>query len=173
VKSSNIYTFVKKRFNMVQRTGLFRGRTNRVIGGVASGIAYNLNTDPTLIRIIFILLAIFWGGGVLLYLILWIALPEEDIPPYNLTGDQPQGEEGQPDDASSTAQQATTPYPVSRPSQTAPLVLGLILIAVGAAFLVERFIPRIDFGHLWPFILVVAGLVLILSNFTGTKKSDI
>jgi phage shock protein PspC (stress-responsive transcriptional regulator) len=157
---------------MVQRTGLFRSRTNRVIGGVASGIAHNLNTDPTLIRIIFILLAIFWGGGILLYLILWIALPEEDTPPFTMPGKGSSPEEGQPDEDAFAKAQATPSYPAPRSSQTAPLILGLILIAIGAAFLVERYIPRIDFGHLWPIILVIAGLVLIISNFTGTKKTD-
>ena len=155
---------------MVQRSGLFRSRTNKVIGGVASGIAFNLNTDPTLIRIIFILLAVFWGGGVLLYLILWIALPEEDIPMYNIPGkENPPGEGSDPMNTSASRE----PYPVYRPQNTAPLVLGLILIGVGAAFLVERYIPRLDFGHLWPFILVVAGIVLIFTSFTGPKKNDI
>ena len=143
---------------MVQRTGLFRSRTNRIIGGVASGIAYNLNTDPTLIRIIFILLAIFWGGGVLLYIILWIALPEEDIPIYNMPGNEG-AKEGEKEEPSVSSGEQTGQYTVARPQQTAPLVLGLILIAVGAAFLVERFIPRLDFGHLWPIILVIAGQV--------------
>jgi len=138
-----------------------------MIGGVASGIAYNLNADPTLIRIIFILLAIFWGGGVLLYLILWIALPEEDIPMYSMPGKQePTAEEKE----AGPQQPFRTDYQFSRPQNTAPLVLGLILIAVGAAFLVERYVPNIHFGHLWPIILVVAGLVLIVSNFTGSKK---
>lgn len=152
---------------MVQRSGLFRSRTNKIIGGVASGIAYNLNADPTLIRIIFILLAIFWGGGVLLYLILWIALPEEDIPMYNMSGkqEQPGGEQD-----AGAQEQRFAPVQVPPAKNTAPLVLGLILIAVGAAFLLERFIPHIHFGHLWPIILVIAGLVLIISNFTGSKK---
>jgi phage shock protein PspC (stress-responsive transcriptional regulator) len=156
---------------MVQRTGLFRSRTNKIIGGVASGIAYHLNTDPTLIRIIFILLAIFWGGGILLYLILWIALPEEDIPAFTAPGESDPDEKFK-ESPSAEAQSPPPPFPPSRQQNTAPLILGLILIAVGAAFLAERFIPRIDFGHLWPIILVIAGLVLILSNFTGTKKNN-
>jgi phage shock protein PspC (stress-responsive transcriptional regulator) len=141
---------------------------------VASGLAYHLKTDPTLIRIIFVLLAIFWGGGVLLYLILWIALPEEDIPMYNMPGKQePPGESENPGNMGTPPGTSAESYPDYKSQNTAPLVLGLILIAVGAAFLVERYIPRLDFGHLWPFILVVAGIVLIFTSFTGTKKNDI
>lgn len=151
---------------MVQRSGLFRSRTNKIIGGVASGIAYSLNTDPTLIRIIFILLAVFWGGGVLLYLILWIALPEENIP-FIMPGENAAT-------AGSTAEPSAEPgaaeYVTPRPQTNAALIMGLILIAVGAAFLLERFIPAIRFAQFWPAILIVAGLVLIFSNITGIKK---
>ena len=61
----------------MERQGLFRSRTDRVFGGVAGGIARSLHTDPAIIRIIFAILIIFGGGGLLLYLILWIAIPEE------------------------------------------------------------------------------------------------
>lgn len=50
---------------------------NGMIGGVASGIAAYLKLDPTVVRIAFILIALFAGGGVLLYLILWAVLPKE------------------------------------------------------------------------------------------------
>ena len=55
--------------------GLYRSTNQRVIGGVAAGIADHLHTDPTIIRILFVIIALFGGGGILLYLILWIALP--------------------------------------------------------------------------------------------------
>lgn len=51
--------------------------SNGMIGGVAAGIAKSLNVDPTLIRIAFVLVSLFAGGGVLLYLILWAVIPKE------------------------------------------------------------------------------------------------
>ena len=50
---------------------------NSMIGGVAGGIATYLKLDPTLIRIAFVLVSLFAGGGVLLYLILWAVIPKE------------------------------------------------------------------------------------------------
>lgn len=50
---------------------------NGMIAGVASGIARSLNVDPTIIRIAFALLAVFGGGGVLIYVILWLVIPRE------------------------------------------------------------------------------------------------
>ena len=51
---------------------------NGMIAGVASGIARSLNVDPTIVRIAFALLAAFGGGGVLIYVILWLVIPRED-----------------------------------------------------------------------------------------------
>ena len=152
---------------MVSRTGLFRSRTNKMIGGVAAGIAYHLNTDPTLIRILFLMMAVFWGGGVLLYLILWIALPEEDIPLYGQADHkEPQGDPQQP--AANEPDHET--YRVPRNQNNAALIIGLFFIIIGGAFLFERFFYAFHFRHLWPVLLVVAGLVLIISSFTGSKK---
>lgn len=50
---------------------------NGMIGGVAGGLARYLKLDPTLIRIAFVLVALFAGGGVLLYVILWVVIPKE------------------------------------------------------------------------------------------------
>ena len=55
---------------------MYRDPDNRVIGGVCSGLASYWRVDPTIVRIIFVILAIFGMAGVLIYLILWIVLPE-------------------------------------------------------------------------------------------------
>ncbi len=55
---------------------MYRDPDNRIIGGVCSGLAAYWRIDPTLVRLIFIVLAIFGMAGVLIYLILWIVLPE-------------------------------------------------------------------------------------------------
>ncbi|EGD52447.1 phage shock protein C, PspC [Thermoanaerobacter ethanolicus JW 200] len=56
---------------------LYRSRTQRMIGGVCGGIAEYFNVDPTIIRLIWAFLIIFWGTGLLVYLIAWIIIPEE------------------------------------------------------------------------------------------------
>jgi phage shock protein PspC (stress-responsive transcriptional regulator) len=55
---------------------MYRDPDNRIIGGVCSGLASYWRIDPTIVRIIFVILAIFGMAGVLIYLILWIVLPE-------------------------------------------------------------------------------------------------
>lgn len=49
---------------------------DRMIAGVAAGIAEYLNFDPTLVRLIFVILALAGGPGLLIYLIMWLVMPE-------------------------------------------------------------------------------------------------
>lgn len=56
---------------------LTRSRTERWIGGVCGGIGNYFKTDPTVIRVIFVLAGLIMGGGLLIYLILWLIIPLE------------------------------------------------------------------------------------------------
>ena len=57
---------------------LYRTREGRVVAGVCAGVAAYFGIDPTLVRLLFALFTIFGGAGVLLYLVAWIVIPEED-----------------------------------------------------------------------------------------------
>jgi phage shock protein C len=155
----------------MQRQGLFRSRTDRVFGGVAGGIARSLNADPAIIRIIFAILIIFGGGGLLLYLILWIAIPEE---PFQYFQDS-SAATGEPKPAEEANAKETTFTPVVYPPRrnNGALIGGLILIAIGALFLIDRLLPQFHFrlNDFWPVVIVIAGLALIFSSFSGTKKN--
>lgn len=54
---------------------LYRSETNRWLLGVCGGLGEYFDIDPTLIRVLFIVFALVFGGGFLLYLILWIIMP--------------------------------------------------------------------------------------------------
>lgn len=62
-----VYTNNKKR--------MYRNTDDTIVGGVCSGIAAYLDSDPVLFRILFVLFALFFGVGFFVYLALWIALP--------------------------------------------------------------------------------------------------
>jgi phage shock protein PspC (stress-responsive transcriptional regulator) len=55
---------------------MYRDPDNRMIGGVCSGLAAYWHLDPTIVRVIFLVLLIFGGSGLIIYLILLIVLPE-------------------------------------------------------------------------------------------------
>ncbi len=54
---------------------LHRSRTEKMIAGVCGGLAEYLGIDPTLVRVVWVLISLLAGVGVLLYLILWVIMP--------------------------------------------------------------------------------------------------
>ncbi len=59
---------------------LYRKPKEQMIAGVCAGLAEYLQLDLVIVRLIFILLLMFGGHGLLIYVILWIIMPVE--PPY-------------------------------------------------------------------------------------------
>jgi len=53
-----------------------RSREHRLLGGVSSAIGEAYDLDVTLVRLAFVLLALAWGIGLVLYGVLWVAVPE-------------------------------------------------------------------------------------------------
>jgi phage shock protein PspC (stress-responsive transcriptional regulator) len=55
---------------------LYRDEENAAIGGVCSGLGHYFGLDPVILRIIFVLMVILGGSGILIYIILWVVIPE-------------------------------------------------------------------------------------------------
>jgi phage shock protein C len=102
---------------------LERSKSNRVLGGVCAGVANYLNMDPTLVRALTVLLTLFTGVPVVVYLVLLLVVPEEGS-----SAPQP----SYPPVGQADAQQGTDPVwgptgapweqqpPATRPAQTQP-----------------------------------------------------
>jgi len=58
------------------RKRLYRDTDNKILGGVCSGISNYFNLDSSIVRLVWIILFFFFGTGLLIYLILWIIVPE-------------------------------------------------------------------------------------------------
>ncbi len=138
---------------------IYRLRTDRVLAGVASGISRHFRTDPVLIRVLFVAMALVGGGGILAYIILWAIIPEE---PY-----------GSFESSASTSTDSNTDNSSSFPegnvvqARTGSMIAGIVLIVLGALFLADEFLPDFDFGKYWPILLVAIGIVLL---FTARSK---
>ncbi|MBL7084561.1 MAG: PspC domain-containing protein [Candidatus Omnitrophica bacterium] len=55
---------------------LYLSSTDRKIGGVCGGLGEYLNKDSTLFRILFVLVALLWGFGIIVYLLMWLIIPK-------------------------------------------------------------------------------------------------
>jgi phage shock protein C len=62
---------------MAQTRKLYRSRTDRKLAGVCGGLAQYFNLDATLIRVLFVALAVLGGTGLVLYVAMWIIVPNE------------------------------------------------------------------------------------------------
>jgi len=56
---------------------LYRSKTNRQVAGVCGGLAEHFNVDATLVRVLFVVLAVLGGSGLLLYVAMWVIIPKE------------------------------------------------------------------------------------------------
>jgi len=141
----------------------YRSSSNKVVAGVCGGLAEKLVIDPVIIRLVFVLLAVFAGGGILAYIILWIVLPERPWTDAYTSKKIDTSSENDEEKQSWQAQDAPyreTQVPDSHASKN-QLIAGTILIALGGLFLVAAFIPRINVYDLWPISLIVIGLFIL------------
>jgi phage shock protein C len=141
---------------------LYRSRRNRMLGGVCAGIAEYFNVDPVLIRGIAILFFFAGGSAIIAYIVGLIIIPNEPLPA--------------PVAADGTS--ATPPAPANVGSDSLPLIFGVIMIILGALFLLHN-IPIFDhyywwFRHhiwriFWPSLLIIFGVFIIAR---GTQKNQ-
>ncbi len=59
---------------------LLRSKSNRMLGGVCGGLASYLNMDPTLVRVLTVIVSLFTGVPVVLYIVALFVVPEEGSP---------------------------------------------------------------------------------------------
>jgi phage shock protein C len=55
---------------------LYRSRSQRMLGGVCGGLAEYFNVDATLIRVLFLVLGVFGGTGLVIYVVMWLIVPD-------------------------------------------------------------------------------------------------
>jgi phage shock protein C len=56
---------------------IYRSRNDKILAGICGGLGHYLNIDPVFIRILFIILLLTVGSGILIYLLAWILIPLE------------------------------------------------------------------------------------------------
>lgn len=136
---------------------LYRSKSDRYIAGVCGGLAEYFEIDSLIIRIIFVLLTVSGGSGLVIYIIMWILVPEhgekrnKDLKENIKEGTNRMAEEIKKD---------------PKVNNNSRIMGGLVLIVIGTLFLLENFFPgfHLNFSRLWPLILVAIGLGLIVKS---------
>ncbi|RYZ94728.1 MAG: PspC domain-containing protein [Sphingobacteriaceae bacterium] len=156
---------------------LYRDEQHKKVGGVCAGLADYFGIDVSIIRVIFLVTLVVHGTGAVIYVILWAVLPvkpvffKDPFTDYRVPPQQPYGDATPPNFTMPNSGQTGNPFEgvPQKKSTNAGVAGGMILIVLGAVFLLNNFnlIPHISFHMLWPIILVVIGIVFI---FSGSKK---
>jgi phage shock protein C len=161
---------------------LYRSRRDSILGGVAGGVADYLDVDPSIVRIVWAVLALLTGGLFLvLYIVMWIVVPQDPTTaawpaPGAAPGPAPAAAPpGEP--AADAGGQPATGGPAAdapawqgwvderrqrRGGSGGAVIFGLILIGIGIWFLIERYVPAFDRDLVWPVALVVLGATLLV-----------
>lgn len=162
---------------MGQTKKLYRNTYDKVIGGVAGGLAEYFEVDVIIFRLLFVLLVLLGGGGLVAYIIMWIVVPAKPIPSqYNkASGAQANpGTDGDTggDTGNTTADsgKAASPVPSAKTPSSTSLVAGIILILVGVLFLANRMLPWFEIRDFWPVLLIAGGFLIIDPNILKSKN---
>ena len=156
----------------MEQKRLLRSKSDSVIAGVCGGLGEYFDTDPIIFRILFVLAILFGGGGLLVYIILWIAVPEEKPTIFNTYKTNNMETENTKNENFNNETFYNRDEKVPKPQKSnndGNIWGGLILITLGVIFLIDRFVPNIDFGDLWPVILIAIGAILIMKSYKNQK----
>src|SRR5215203_6700825 len=134
------------------RERLYRSRDDRMLLGVAGGMARFFDLDASIVRIVWALLVLAGGAGLLLYIVAAIVIPEAPVgvePPSAERGVTRAAGDGEPGTAPSSTGSTGPAWGYCagvdrRQRGGGAVLLGLVLVAVGGWFLLQRFLPSID-----------------------------
>lgn len=141
---------------------LYRNGDDGILAGVCGGLADYFEIDVTLVRIIFIILAIGGGSGILLYLILWLVVPNKgDI----ITNDNREENIKEfTDDLGKKAKNMAKEFKKEikvekvKTEKRQGSFFGLILMFLGIILLIDKIIPMvIEWDYVWPIMIIIFG----------------
>jgi len=152
-----------------RRTKLYRSRDERMIGGVCGGIAAHFNVDPTIVRLVMAVLVLVQGIGIVLYLLAWLLVPLEGREAVTPGETAREGAEEMASQARSLGE--SVGKAVGSDTSKAAVILGIALVLIGAVFLLKSLgvtlFGWVNWGVIWPIILIGAGALLLLRRANG------
>jgi phage shock protein C len=149
---------------METKRRLSRSTSNKVVGGVCGGVGQYLGVDPILVRLLFVLLFVAEGAGLLIYLVLWLIMPRDDQEVAAGVEANVRAGAGEMAGAARAAGEGLKGAVRSGNSEGA-VTVGIGLMILGLFFLLRNLdfvaLRWLDAGLLWPIFFIVAGVLLL------------
>jgi len=152
----------KKKVNNAQHIKkLYRSKEDKLIAGVCGGISEYFMIDPIWVRLAFIVGALIDGIGIVAYIIIWILVPEN---PTHRSNKQTVVEE-KVQKVGATLRKDYKDGKINKARNgTGHFYIGMILILLGALFLIKNVFGWFDSDVFWPLLIIVIGITLIYRN---------
>ncbi|HOB20525.1 MAG TPA: PspC domain-containing protein [Candidatus Atribacteria bacterium] len=125
---------------------LYRSDRQKVFAGVCGGLAEYFDVDVSIIRLIWLLLFLFWGTGLLAYIVAALVIPRN---PYPF---EPVEEGGG-----------------MMARNNAVILIGIVLILLGALALFNVIVPGFLKKFFFPGLLILSGLLIIVSSIRDRR----
>lgn len=153
---------------------LYRSATQRMLGGVCGGLGEYFTIDPTLVRIVYILVTVATGLllGIALYIVLWLIVPSEASAGKGVRESLRENVDDMAQSARNIGGEVQATFrrnSVEGAHRVDPAVLaGLLLVIIGVLFLLGNLdlLAWLHWARFWPLILILIGLVLLLRRQT-------
>lgn len=146
---------------------LYRSTKNRMLFGVAGGIGEYFNVDPTIVRLVFVILTIWGGVGIVLYIIGIFLIPEENESKTDYKKSSTSSEDLKKN-VESVASDIKDKISKNNRALRGDQIFGLIILLIGVIFLFNAIFPFFNFWRLWPLALIAIGIAFL----AGEKKKD-
>ncbi len=151
---------------------MIRPGDGRIVGGVSLALANYFNIDPVIIRLLFVVATIYGGSGLILYIILWVALPEEGD--ENLSSQQIINENSKEIEDKVTKMTYDVQEIANQRNTQVWIGVGVILLGMYLTLTSFNLIPFVDFGFilskLWPLIIIGVGVAILMSTNNGKEE---
>jgi phage shock protein C len=146
---------------------LYRSSRDRMLGGVAGGLAEYFEIDSTLVRILFIITLFIGGTGILAYILLWIIVPEM---PYNYQQQNTVVNPPTAGEESAVPENDIDNYLRLQEEKKKKRAAfgGIILIILGLVFLVNN-LTHFNLSDFFPLVIVAVGIAILIN---AMKKND-
>ncbi|MFH1050622.1 MAG: PspC domain-containing protein [bacterium] len=148
---------------------LYRSTKDRMLAGVCGGLAEYFDIDPVIIRVLFVVVTLGAGVGILGYIILWIVVPEAIIVIRDSSNPNTENESQAAENTSGGSGKYANFERVpeekyAKKCHSGRVFISVLLILIGVLWFINNIVPGVNFGHLWPLILVALGILILLKS---------
>ncbi len=132
-----------------QQRRLYRSRTNKVLAGVCGGLSEYLNVDAKVVRLVWILLTLLGGSGIIAYILAYFIVPVRPV------------------ETDSTIQPTRSDFTTAR-------ILGVVFVVIGLAVLLDN-LEIFSFHYWWhmSWEFVLPGILILIGIYFLTKREKI